>query len=320
MAVYTEIRDEDLAAFVAQYDIGEALSATGIVEGVENSNFLLSTTVGNFILTIYENRVDPADLPFFLGLKAHLAAKGIACPIPIQARNGKVLQELSNRPAAIVTFLGGMWPKSIQPDHCGELGRALARMHLAGNDFGLQRPNSLSVQSWRPLLYRCADRADEVQWGLAKGLETELAALESSWPDKLPKGIIHADLFPDNVFFRGSELTGLIDFYFACTDMFAYDIAICMNAWCFELDGSFNVTKAKRLLTTYREIRDFSDDELAALPILARGAAMRFLLTRLYDWLYTPADGLVIKKDPIEHWEKLQFHQRVTGPQDYGLV
>ena len=320
MAVYTEVGDEDLVAFVAQYDIGEALSATGIVEGVENSNYLLSTTVGNFILTLYENRVHSADLPFFLGLKEHLAEKGIACPVPVRARDGEVLHRLSNRQAAIVTFLAGMWPRRIQPYHCGELGRALARMHLAGDDFALRRPNDLSVQSWRPLLRRSADRADEVQPGLAEDLETELAALELNWPDTLPRGIIHADLFPDNVFFRGPELTGLIDFYFACTDMFAYDIAICMNAWCFEADGSFNVTKAKRLLTAYGRVRDFSDDELVALPVLARGAAMRFLLTRLYDWLYTSADALVTKKDPLEYWEKLRFHQQVTGAQDYGLA
>ena len=319
MAVYTEVGDEDLSAFVAQYDIGEALSATGIVEGVENSNYLLSTTMGNFILTLYENRIDPADLPFFLGLKEHLAAKGISCPVPVQARDGTVLHKLSNRPAAIVTFLSGMCPQRIQPFHCDELGRALARMHLAGDDFVLRRPNDLSVESWRPLLCQSTDRANEVKKGLAKDLETELDYLESNWPDTLPSGIIHADLFPDNVFFHGYELTGLIDFYFACMDMFAYDIAICMNAWCFEGDGSFNVTKAKHLLTAYREVRDFSDDELDALTVLARGAAMRFLLTRLYDWLYTPADALVTKKDPLEHWEKLRFHQRVTGPQDYGL-
>jgi len=320
MAVYTEVGEEDLAAFIAQYDIGEVLSATGIAEGVENSNYLLRTKGGSFILTLYENRVDPADLPFFLALKEHLAAKGIGCPVPIRARDGEVLHELSNRPAAIFTFLAGMWPQRIQPYHCGELGRALARMHLAGDDFALRRANNLSVQSWRPLLSRSADRANEVQQGLAEDLDTELAALELNWPDTLPGGVIHADLFPDNVFFRGSELTGLIDFYFACTDMFAYDIAICINAWCFDLDGSFNMTKVKSLLMAYRMVRVLSDDELAALPVLARGAAMRFMLTRLYDWLYTPADALVTKKDPLEYWEKLRFHQRVTGPKDYGLA
>ena len=320
MAVYTEIGDEDLATFIAQYEIGEALSATGIAEGVENSNYLLNTKEGRFILTLYENRVDPADLPFFLALIEHLAAKDIACPLPVRARDGKVLRELSNRPAAIFTFLAGMWPRCIQPYHCGELGKALARMHLAGEDFTLRRSNDLSVQSWRPLLCRSADRADEVQQGLAEDLEKELTNLELNWPDSLPSGVIHADLFPDNVFFVGPRLTGLIDFYFACTDMYAYDIAICMNAWCFEVDGSFNVAKANRLLMSYRVVRDFSDDELASLPVLARGAAMRFLLTRLYDWLYTPADALVTKKDPLEYWKKLRFHQGVTGPEEYGLA
>ncbi|MAH83906.1 MAG: homoserine kinase [Rhodospirillaceae bacterium TMED8] len=320
MAVFTEVSDEALVAFIAQYDIGEILSAKGIAEGVENSNYLLRTKEDSFILTLYENRVDPTDLPFFLTLKEHLAAKGIGCPVPIRARDGEVLHELSNRPAAIFTFLPGMWPRRIQPYHCGELGQALARMHLAGNNFILRRANNLSVQSWRPLLNRSADRADEVQQGLAENLEMELAVLELNWPDTLPSGVIHADLFPDNVFFRGPELTGLIDFYFACNDMFAYDIAICMNAWCFERDGSFNVTKAKSLLIAYRMVRVLSDDELAALPVLARGAAVRFMLTRLYDWLYTPAGALVVKKDPLEFWAQLRFHQRVTGPKDYGLA
>lgn len=320
MAVYTEVGDEDLATFVARYDIGEALSAKGIAEGAENSNYLLNTKGGAYILTLYEKRVDPADLPFFLGLKKHLTGKGVACPVPVRARDGGVLHELCGRPAAIVTFLSGMRPRRIQPDHCAELGAALARMHLAGADFALQRPNDLSIGAWRPLLNRSAGRADEVRPGLAADLEAEVGALETGWPDGLPGGVIHADLFPDNVFFRGAELTGLIDFYFACNDMFAYDIAICMNAWCFEADGGFNVTKAKRLLTAYRGVRAFSGDELAALPVLARGAAMRFLLTRLYDWIYKPPGVLATKKDPLEYWEKLRFHQRVRGPQDYGLT
>ena len=319
MAVYTEVGDEDLVAFVARYDIGEALAAKGIAEGVENSNYLLTTTEGPFILTLYEKRVNPKDLPIFLGLKEHLAARHVPCPLPVRARDGGMLHTLCGRPAAIVTFLSGMWPRRIGPEHCAELGGALAQLHLAGADFAETRANDLSVASWRPLLSRSAARADEVQAGLADDLMGELDALEASWPEDLPSGVIHADLFPDNVFFRGGQLTGLIDFYFACNDMFAYDIAICLNAWCFEPDGSFNVTKARRLLTAYRRTRPFSGAELEALPVLARGAAMRFLLTRLYDWLNTPPDAMVTKKDPLEYWHKRRFHRRVRGPGDYGL-
>ncbi|MEK9723401.1 MAG: homoserine kinase [Rhodospirillaceae bacterium] len=319
MAVYTEVGDEELVAFVGRYAIGEALSAKGIAEGVENSNYLLTTTAGTYILTLYEKRVNPDDLPFFLNLKTHLAAKGIPCPVPVAARDGSVLHELCGRPAAVVTFLAGMWPRRIQSDYCAELGRALAALHLAGRDFEMTRRNDLSLADWRPLLGRSAVRADEVRSGLAGDLAAELDALEVAWPSGLPSGVIHADLFPDNVFFQGGRLTGLIDFYFACTDMFAYDVAVCLNAWCFEADGSFNVTKARRFLAAYREVRDVGDDELAALPILARGAAIRFLLTRLYDWLFTPSGALVTRKDPLEYWDKLRFHQRVDGPGAYGL-
>ncbi|MDD9876030.1 MAG: homoserine kinase [Magnetovibrio sp.] len=319
MAVYTEVGDDELVAFVGEYEIGEALAAKGIAEGIENTNYLLTTSGGPYILTLYEKRVDPADLPFFLGLMEHLAAGGIPCPVPVHGRDGAVLRELCGRPAAIVTFLSGMWPRRATPEHTAELGRALARLHLAGEGFELARANDLSVGAWRPLLERAGARADEVLSGLAAELAAELDVLEASWPDRLPAGVIHADLFPDNVFFQASRLTGLIDFYFACRDLFAYDIAVCLNAWCFEADGSFNVTKARRLLTAYREVRDFSAEEMAALPLLARGAAMRFLVTRLYDWLNTPADALVTKKDPLEYLAKLRFHQGVRGPGDYGL-
>jgi len=319
MAVYTEVSDEDLLTFVAGYDIGEALSCKGIAEGVENSNFQLNTSSGTYILTLYEKRVNPDDLPFFLGLMDHLAAAGIPCPEPVRARDGKVLRELSGRPAAIISFLAGMWPRRITPEHCTGVGRGLAEFHLAGSDFGMGRNNDLSVQSWRGLLGRSIDRADEVKVGLGRDLEAELARLEADWPDDLPTGVIHADLFPDNVFFRSGHLSGIIDFYFACTDAYAYDIAICLNAWCFEPDGSFNITKARRLLGSYRKTRDLSEKELEALPLLARGAAMRFLLTRLYDWLNTPIDALVTRKDPLEYWRKLRFHGRVEGPEAYGL-
>ena len=319
MAVYTEVSDEALTAFVADYDIGEVLSCKGIAEGIENSNYLLTTSAGHFILTLYEKRVKADDLPFFLGLLEHLAAKGVPCPVPVKDKDGKALKRLAKRPAAIVTFLDGMWPRRITVDHCAQLGEALARMHVAGADFSMRRVNSLSVAGWRPLFNASLDHADEVQPGLADEIGRELDALEAAWPADLPSGVIHADLFPDNVFFRREKLSGLIDFYFACTDAFAYDLAICMNAWCFEVGNSFNVTKARRMLTAYSKVRKFSDKELDALPLLARGSAVRFLLTRLYDWVHTPKDALVTPKDPLEYLAKLRFHRGVKGPGAYGL-
>lgn len=319
MAVYTEVPDDDLEAFIAAYDIGEVESCKGIAEGVENSNFLVTTTTGPYILTLYEKRVDKTDLPFFLGLMDHLAAKGIKCPTPVHARDGKALRELCGRPAALIGFLRGMWPRKIQPHHCAKLGAAVAELHLAGADYGLSRANSLSVEDWRPLFDSVGDRADGFEAGLSGLIRAELDFLEANWPAGLPRGIIHADLFPDNVFFLHDELSGLIDFYFACNDILAYDVAICLNAWCFEGEKTFNVTKARQMLASYRRVRPFSEAELSALPILCRGAAMRFLLTRLYDWLNTPADAFVQPKDPVEYLNKLRFHQAVDGPGAYGL-
>lgn len=319
MAVYTEVDDEELEAFLLDYDLGRLHSFKGIAEGVENSNYLLRTSEGTYILTLYEKRVDPADLPFFVGLMNHLAQAGLDCPTPIRGRDGDALRRLRNRPAAVISFLEGVWPRRVLPRHCQGLGAAMARMHLAGSSFGMQRENALSVQGWRRLFQACAGRADEVCEGLAVTLERELALLEASWPSGLPEGIIHADLFPDNVFFLGERLSGLIDFYFACNDLFAYDLAICLNAWCFEKDNAFNVTKARALLQSYRQVRPFSSEELEALPILARGSALRFLLTRLFDWLNHPPGAFVAPKDPLEYMKKLRFHQEVRGPGAYGL-
>ena len=320
MAVYTEVTDEDLQRFVAQYELGQVLSCKGIAEGVENSNYLLVTERGSFILTLYEKRVDPADLPFFLGLMEHLADKGVACPLPVHGKDGLALRELCGRPAVIVTFLVGMSPKRAQGEHCAELGAGLARLHLAGADFTGRRRNALSVDGWRGLVEATEARADEVNSGLGALLRQQFDSLAAAWPSGLPTGIIHADLFPDNVFFRDGKLSGLIDFYFACTDILAYDIAVCLNAWCFEPDGAYNATKAKLLVGAYRRERTLSEAELLALPVLARGAALRFLLTRLYDWLNRSEGALVRPKDPLEYLRKLRFHAQAKGLGDYGLA
>jgi homoserine kinase type II len=319
MAVYTEVSDEDLKAFLSQYDLGEVTAFKGIAEGVENSNYLLHTTRGSFILTLYEKRVRRQDLPYFVGLMEHLAHHGIDCPVPIRGRDDEALRELCGRPAAIVTFLDGLWPRRVRPEHCRLLGEAMARMHIAGGGFEMRRDNDLSMPGWRPLFESCAARAHEVRDGLAEALDRELGVLAEAWPQELPSGVIHADLFPDNVFFLGGKLSGIIDFYFACNDFFAYDLAICLNAWCFEPDNAFNITKARLLLRAYRKVRPFSRSELEALPLLARGSALRFLLTRLYDWLHHPDGALVAPKDPLEYWKKLRFHQEVRGPGAYGL-
>ena len=323
MAVYTEVPDDDLAGFVAEYDIGTVRSCKGIAEGVENSNFLLQTENGSYILTLYERRVDEGDLPYFLGLMAHLADKGLPCPPPTLGRDGKALRRLCGRPAAIVTFLPGVWHRRVSTDDTGQVGAALADMHVKGMDFPLQRPNSLSVESWRPLFAQGRDRAHEVLPNLADKLEAELDHLEAAWPIcarlQLPAGNIHADLFPDNVFFLGDRLSGLIDFYFACTDFLCYDLGVCLNAWCFEADGSFNITKARLMFAGYRGVRELSQAEMEVMPLMARGSAMRFLLTRLYDWLHRPEGAMVTPKDPLEYVRKLRFHQRVGSAAAYGL-
>jgi homoserine kinase type II len=320
MAVYTEVDDDSLETFLAEYDIGELLSYKGIAEGVENSNYYLETDRGRFILTLYEKRVSPQDLPFFLGLMDHLARRGIPCPTPLQGRDGRALRELCGRPAAIVTFLIGVWQRKVRIEHCAPLGAALAELHEAGRDYGLTRPNNLSLSGWRPLFEKCAPRAHEVQTGLAGEIEDELAFLEKSWPHALPAGVIHADLFPDNVFFLGDKVSGLIDFYFACNDFLAYDAAVCINAWCFEADGSYNVTKAKALIGAYHKVRALTAEEKGALPILLRGGALRFLLTRLHDWIFHPAGALVTPHNPLEYYRKLRFHQRVKRPGELGLA
>ena len=320
MAVYTEVTDDALRAFLALYAIGDVISFKGIAEGVENSNFLMRTAGGQYILTLYEKRVKAADLPFFIGLMEHLAQRGVTCPQPVRNRAGSALGELAGRPAAIVTFLDGLWIRRPNVRHCGEVGEALARMHLAGADFALKRPNALSLEGWRSLFGAAQARADDVASRLRDESAAELAFLEAHWPRGLPSGVIHADLFNDNVFFLGERLSGLIDFYFACNDAFAYDLAICLSAWCFEPDNEFNVSKGRAMIAAYERLRPLSEAEIAALPLLARGAALRFMLTRLVDWLNVPAGAKVAPKNPLEYRDKLRFHQRVRSAADYGLM
>jgi homoserine kinase type II len=319
MAVYTEVSDEELAAFIASYGLGELLSFKGIAEGVENTNYIIHASRGPFILTLYEKRVVREDLPFFLGLMEHLAARGVSCPTPVRDLEGRNLKELAGRPAALVTFLEGFWVRRPTPTHCTAVGRALAQMHMGGEGFALRRANALGIAGWRPLYEKFADKAGEIAPDLDTLIERELATLEASWPKGLVEGVIHADLFPDNVFFLGERLSGLIDFYFACNDALAYDIAVCLNAWCFEKDLSFNLTKGRALLRGYEEVRLLSRPEREAMPMLARGAALRFLLTRAYDWLNTPAEALVSPKNPLEYVRRLRFHQGVRSITEYGL-
>ena len=319
MAVYTEVTDEALTAFLAGYDIGTLIAFRGIAEGVENSNFSLRTTAGDFILTLYEKRVDPDDLPWFLGLMEHLAQRGLVCPQPVHGRNGAALRRLCGRHAAITTFLPGVWPRRVRPLHCAPVGAALAQLHIAGADYAPRRRNALGPQSWTPLLERCRSRANEVEAGLADQLDAALASILAGWPAALPSGHIHADLFPDNVFFLNDKLSGVIDFYFAATDLLAYDIAVCLNAWCFEADFSFNVTKSRALLAAYHCLRPLSAEEQDALPVLCQGAAMRFLLTRLFDWLNTPPGALVTRKDPLQYLRRLRFHLAAHDGHAYGL-
>ena len=263
--------------------------------------------------------MERADLPFFLGLMDHLARKGVVCPLPVHRKDGEIIGELAGRAAALITFLEGMWMRRPTAAQCREVGKALASMHLAGADFPLSRPNALQIDGWRKLWDGARPRADEVEQGLVAEVDRDFAELAREWPKDLPSGVIHADLFPDNVFFLGDRLSGLIDFYFACNDFYAYDLATCLNAWCFEKDHSYNLTKSTALLGGYRAVRPLEQAEIAALPLLARGSALRFMLTRLYDWLTIPDGALVQKRDPLEFVRRLRFHRQIKSAAEYGL-
>lgn len=309
MAVYTDISDEELSALLADFDIGEAVAFKGIAEGVENSNFLLETTTGRFILTLYERRVKADELPYFLDLMTWLADHGFPSARPIADRAGATLKTVRGKPAAITEFLIGLSVRRPTGAHCREAGEGLARLHVAGQGYPGRRKNDLGQPDWAPLFAGLGQAADDLKPGLAATVAADIDHLARAWPKDLPWGTIHADLFPDNVFFREGRFAAAIDFYFACDDAYAYDLAVMLNAWCFEADGSFNLTAGKAMIAGYEQHRPLSPAERAALPVLAHGAAMRFFLTRLNDWGSTPEGALVKPKDPLEYERKLAVHR-----------
>lgn len=320
MAVYTSVSDEDLANYLSEYDLGEAVAFKGIAEGVENSNYYLETTSGRFILTLFEKRANPAELPYFIALKQHLAAQGFSCPLPVAARDGVALRSLAGRPAVIVTFLQGLSPRVPNAAQCRQIGIGLAQLHEAASTFAQARTNDLGPSAWPMLFEGRRAIANQLQPGLAEKIETDLQAISAAQQVSahLPRGTIHADLFPDNAFFLGDRFSGAIDFYFACTDALAYDLAICLNAWAFEPDGAFNFSKGANLIAGYQSIRPLTEDEQEAFALLCRGAALRFFLTRLVDWTETPADALVKPKNPLDYAARLRFHRTAKSIRDYG--
>ncbi|WP_430446255.1 homoserine kinase [Sphingorhabdus contaminans] len=310
MAVYTQLGPEQVSTFLAHYDAGELVALKGIAEGVENSNYFVETTKSRFILTLYENRVDPADLPFFYALLKHLHEAGCKVPRFIPDKKGQWLQNLAGRPACLIEFLQGVSVTQPTSSQARATGVALGQMHAALTDFDLRRPNSLGLSSWRKLAGQCTRAGlDGIKDGLAARIEAECDYLERHWPQNLPLRAIHADLFPDNVLMLGDRVTGLIDFYFACTDALGYDLAVTHSAWCFASDGSrFHPELSRNLLGGYDSVHGIDAPTRAALPIFFRGACLRFLLTRCYDWINTPANALVTRKDPLAFLRRLDFY------------
>lgn len=317
MAVYTDLSDEELAGVLRAYGLGEARAFKGIAEGVSNSNFLLETERGRFILTIFEKRTDPADLPFFMNVMEHLALAQFPAPRPLHAESGSFFHEVSGKPLAVVSFLSGVSPHKPSVAQCRAIGVTLAKLHQAMADFGDHRANALGPASWAEMINPRLALADYLRPGLAARIEEDLAA-SADWRGGLKQGVIHADLFPDNALFVGDAVGGVIDFYFACNDALAYDLAVCLNAWCFETRGEYNITKGKALISGYEQVRVLDADEREALPALARGAALRFFATRLVDWADTPEGALVRPKNPLDYADKLDFHRKAKGVADYG--
>ena len=320
MAVYTKLSENNLKDFFSKYNLGKLLKFQGIQEGIENSNYFVKTDSGKFILTIYEKRVEEKDLPFFMGLMKNIFNKNFPSPEPIINKNGNYITEIFGKKAAVVSFLEGTSKKNLTPGNCHEVGIYTAKLHMITKNLNIKRTNRLSINSWRLIYGKIQRDCSKIYPNLTKIIERNLEVIEDKWPKNIPRGIIHADLFPDNIFFKGSKLTGIIDFYFSCYDFYALEIAICLNALCFEGKNenlSFNVTKAKKFIDGYSSIRKLAEEEKESLKIFCHGAAMRFLLTRVFDYLNLTEDALVKIKDPVEYLKRLEFHNSVKNYQDY---
>ena len=312
MAVYTKLHIHQLEELLKLYDIGSLITYNGITEGIENSNFFIETTQGKFILTIFENRVNKKEIPFFLGIMSYLSQKRFLCPKPIIDLKNNYIHELSGKPCIIVNFLEGKSKTNINPEDCFKVGSYMGYMHNQSKDFSLERQNSLSISGWKELIEKCDISISEnslANFGqnLIGEIKETFNYCEKNWPTYLPKGFIHADMFPDNVFFLNNSISGIIDFYFGCTDILAYDVAVAVNAWCFNDENVFNKDRYNSLISGYNSQRELSKDEILHLPLLSKAASMRFLLTRLYDWVNTPDNADVIPKDPYEYIVKLRY-------------
>ena len=320
MAVYTKISEKELDDFFSKYNLGKLLGHKGIKEGIENTNYFINTEKGNFILTVYEKRVEEKDLPFFISLMRNLFDKNFPSPKPIINKNGNYISEISGKKAAVVSFLDGSAKRILNPNDCYEIGINSAKLHLITKDLAGKRENKLSINSWRKIYNKVKKDCSKIHPNLISVIEKNLDEIEKNWPKDIPSGIIHADLFPDNIFFKNNKLSGIIDFYFSCNDFYAFEIAICLNALCFEGKNenlSFNVTKAKKFIDGYSSIRKLTEKEKESLKILSQGAAIRFLLTRVFDYLNLTEGAIVKIKDPIEYLKRLEFHNNVKNYEDY---
>jgi len=320
MAVYTKLSKSELEEFFSKYSLGKLLSYKEIKEGIENTNYFIQTENNKFILTLYEKRVEEKDLPFFIGLMKNLFDKKFPSPNPIINKNGNYISEVLNKKSAVVSFLEGSAKKNLTPKECHEVGIYAAKLHLITKDLSGKRENKLSINSWRPLYKKIKKDCSKIHPNLLEVIERNLVEIEKKWPSNIPSGIIHADLFPDNIFFKNNKLSGIIDFYFACNDFYAFEIAVCLNALCFEgvnENLSFNVTKAKNFIDGYSSVRKLTEDEKKSMKILCQGAALRFLLTRVFDYLNLTEGALVKIKDPIEYLKRLDFHNSVRDYEDY---
>ena len=320
MAVYTKLSEGELKKFFSKYSLGEILNYSEIKEGIENTNYFIQTEKGKFILTLYEKRVEEKDLPFFISLMKNLFDKKFPSPQPIINKNGNYISEILNKKAAVVSFLNGKAKKNLEPNDCYQVGVYTAKLHLITKNLTGKRENKLSIKSWREIYNKVKIDCSKIHNNLSETIESNLDKIEKNWPKNIPAGIIHADLFPDNIFFNKKNLSGIIDFYFSCYDFYAFEIAICLNALSFEGKNenlSFNVTKAKRFIDGYSSLRKLDENEKKSLKILCQGAAIRFLLTRVFDYLNLTEGALVKIKDPVEYLKRLEFHDNVNSYEDY---